>query len=130
MSSEPLTETQAEELRSVCRTAVGDELRSITFFDQEAEVQQLYLRSDLERTADLVGFAELERLGFESQTAYRHTQLGEYRGTVRMFENGYLTRVLGDEAGVWITTDAMSMERFEEIVTALKPLLADIESAR
>ncbi len=130
MSSEPLTETQVDELRSVCRTAVGDELRSITFFDQEANVQQLYLRSDLERTADLVGFAELERLGFESQTAYRNTQLGEYRGTVRMFENGYLTRVLGDEVGVWITTDAMSMERFEEIVTALKPVLADIEAAR
>lgn len=129
MEPELLPEARADELRSVCRTAVGDELRSITYFDRD-DVQQLYLRSDLERTADLVGFAELERLGFQSQTAYRHTQLGEYRGTVRMFENGYLTRVLGDDVGVWVTTDEMSMERFEELVTALKPTVAAIEATR
>ncbi len=129
MESELLSEAQADELRSVCRTAVGDELRSITYFDQD-DLQQLYLRSDLERTADLVGFAELERLGFQSQTAYRHSQLGEYRGTVRMFENGYLTRVIGDEVGVWVTTDDMSIDRFEELISALKPVVAEIEGGR
>ncbi|TKX52375.1 hypothetical protein EXE45_19480, partial [Halorubrum sp. SP9] len=69
-----------------------DELRSLTYFT-EADVDQLYLRSDLSRTADLVGFAENERQGFHAQSMYANTQLGDYQFTVRVFENGYLTRV-------------------------------------
>ncbi|MFC7007152.1 DUF7522 family protein [Halalkalicoccus salilacus] len=112
----------ADELISVCRTIVGDELRSITYFTED-EVEQIYLRSDLDRTADLVGFADHERLGFRSQSAYRNTQLGEYQATVRMFENGFLTRVIYDRNGVWVTTDDISIDRFEEISTALKSVL-------
>ena len=112
----------AEELVSVCRTAVGDELRSVTWFSAD-DVEQLYLREDLERTADLVGFAELERSGFQADSLYRGTQLGEYHATVRMFDNGYLTRVTEGDQGVWVTADSMSMERFEELATALKRAL-------
>lgn len=114
----------ADELRSVCRTVVGDELRSVTYFTAE-DVQQVYLRSDLDRTADLVGFAEVERTGFRADEQYRDTQLGEYRATVRLFENGYLTRVVFEDMGVWVTTDAMSMDRFEELSTALRALLRE-----
>ena len=114
----------ADEIMSVCRTTVGDELRSVTYFTEDA-VDQLYLRSDLERTADLVGFAEHERMGFRSQSAYRNTQLGDYGATIRMFENGYLSRVIRGEHGVWVTTDDMSMERFEELTSALKRVLDD-----
>lgn len=114
----------SDELISICRTVVGDELRSITYFTEEA-VAQIYLRSDLDRTADLVGFAEHERTGFRSQSAYRDTQLGEYQATVRMFENGFLTRVIHDRNGIWVTTDDISIDRFEEISTALKPVLGD-----
>ena len=113
-----------EELLSVCRTAVGDELRSITYFDEE-RVEQLYLRSDLDRTADLVGFADHERMGFRSQSAYRNTQLGEYEATIRMFEHGFLTRVIEGEHGVWVTTDSLSIDRFEELSTALKSVLSE-----
>ena len=60
MGSNELEPVFADELISVCRTGVGDELRSITYFTED-QVEQVYLRSDLERTADLVGFAELER---------------------------------------------------------------------
>ncbi|WP_207591769.1 DUF7522 family protein [Halomontanus rarus] len=129
MDGSLLEATFADELRSVCRTAVGDELRSITYFTDDG-VEQLYLRSDLDRTADLVGFAELERAGFHAQDAYRNSQLGEYRATVRMFEYGYLTRVVDDEheRGVWVTTDSLSMERFEEVAAALKPVLKEIAS--
>lgn len=117
-----------EELLSVCRTAVGDELRSITYFNEEI-VEQVYLRSDLDRTADLIGFAEHERMGFRSQAAYRNTQLGEYEATIRMFENGFLTRVIEGDHGVWVTTDSMSVDRFEELSTALKKVFADREGA-
>lgn len=117
---------QASSLHSVCRTTVGDELRSITYFTPN-DVEQIYLRSDLERTADLTGFAEVERMGYESQAAYRNSQLGEYRGTVRMFENGFLTRVISGEHGVWVTTDGMSIDRFEELVVALRSVLSSFD---
>ena len=112
-----------QELVSVCRTGIGDELRSVTYFTDD-EVEQLYLRSDLERTADLTGFAELERAGFRADELYQNSQLGEYQATVRMFDRGYLTRVIYERCGVWITTDTMSMERFEELASSVKPILA------
>lgn len=113
-----------EELQSVCRTVVGDELRSITFFTDD-DVRQVYLRSDLDRTADLIGFAEVERTGFEASRKYRGTQLGNYQATVRMFEKGYLTRVVSGRIGVWVTADLMSMERFEELSSALGTVLRE-----
>ncbi|APW97277.1 hypothetical protein CHINAEXTREME_05595 [Halobiforma lacisalsi AJ5] len=116
-----------DELLSACRTAVGDELRSITYFTED-EVEQVYLRSDLERTADLVGFADHERVGFRAQSAYRNTQLGDYEATIRMFENGYLTRVIRGDHGVWVTTDSMSIERFEELTSTLMTVLEDAGS--
>lgn len=125
MDDDLLSDTHREELLSACRTTVGDEIRSVTYFT-DGGVQQLYLRSDLDQTADLVGFAEHERRGFHTQGAYRNTQLGEYEATVRMFEYGYLTRVLSEDDGVWVTADSMSMERFEELAAALKPILAEI----
>lgn len=128
METADLDPAFADELTSTCRTAVGDELRSVTFFTREG-VTQVYLREDLERTADLVGFAEHERLGFRSQEAYRNSQLGDYRATVRMFENGFMTRVIHDDVGAWVTTDDMSIDRFEELVTALKAVLAEIAAA-
>lgn len=127
MAGPTLDEHQADEILSVCRTVVGDELRSITYFN-EATADQLYLRSDLDRTADLTGFADLERAGFRSQIAYDNSQLGEYLGTVRMFENGFLTRVIDGQHGVWVTTDGMSIDRFEEVVAALRPVLSEFEN--
>ena len=124
MEGDAIDQELADELVSICRTAVGDELRSITYFTDD-DVEQLYLRSDLDQTADLVGFAEHERLGFHSQSAYRNTQLGEYGATIRMFENGYLSRVIRGDHGVWVTTDDMSMERFEELTSALESVLGD-----
>lgn len=124
MSDRDDTSQFTETLISVCRTVVGDELRSITYFT-DTDVEQVYLRSDLDRTADLVGFAEIERTGFQADEKYRGTQLGDYRATVRMFEHGYLTRVVADHTGVWVTTDEMSMDRFQELATALKTVLRE-----
>jgi hypothetical protein len=107
---------------SACRTAIGDELRSVTRFTRDS-VDQLYLREDLEQTADLVGFAEVERRGFHSQTDYRGTELGAYLFTIRVFEEGYLLRIITDEQGVFVTTDTMSRNRFEEVATSVQSIL-------
>lgn len=119
-------ERHTEELLSAARTATGDELRSLTYFTEDA-VEQLYLRSDLSRTADLVGFAESERHGFHAQSLYANTQLGDYFFTVRVFENGYLTRVIANDHGVWVTTDSMDIGRFEELASALAEILRSFD---
>ena len=116
----------ATELLSAARTATGDELRSLTYFTEDG-VEQLYLRSDLNQTADLVGFAENERQGFHAQALYANTQLGEYRFTVRAFENGYLTRVIANGHGVWVTADTMGIDRFEELAAALSGVLESFD---
>lgn len=112
----------ASELVSACRTAVGEELRSITYFTED-EAEQLYLRDDLEANADLVGFADNERLGFRSQSTYRKSELGEYGFTIRVFEHGYLTRVIRGDHGAFVTTDGMAIDRFEELASAVGTVL-------
>jgi hypothetical protein len=113
----------ATQLESACRTAVGDSLRSVTYFTPEA-YQQVYLRSDLEADADLVGFVEHESAGFRARTAYRGSELGDYQYTIRTFENGYVTRVTTDEVGVFVTTDGLTLRRSEDVAATLKELLA------
>ena len=120
--SPPGTDTLREELTSVCRTAIGDDLRSITYFTPEA-AEQLYLREDLEQSADVDAFAENERLGFTSQDTYGETELGDYLFTIRAFEWGYLTRVIVDDHGVFVTTDPLRMTEFEEVATAVASVL-------
>jgi len=122
MDNSHLSEEQQTELISTARTTVGDELRSLTYFTED-NVEQLYLRDDLESTADLVGFAENERLGFRSQQVYEGSELGNYQFTIRVFEHGYLTRVIDGELGVWVTTDEMQIDRFEELGTALASVI-------
>lgn len=124
MSQSLLSERLAEELVSAARTAVGEELRSITFFTPD-RAEQLYLRSDLEADADLVGFADNERLGFRSQSVYSGSELGGYQYTIRVFEHGYLTRVIVGGHGAFVTTDPMSIDRFDELASAVASVLAD-----
>lgn len=113
------SESLATELVSACRTAVGEELRSVTYFTEET-TEQLYLRGDLEADADLVGFADNERLGFRSQSLYRGSELGTYRYTIRAFDHGYLTRVIVDDQGAFVTTDPMAIDRFDELAAAVR----------
>ncbi len=122
------TNNHTDELLSAARTATGDELRSLTYFTED-DIEQLYLRSDLSRTADLLGFGENERNGFHAQSLYADSQLGDYLFTVRVFENGYLTRVIANDHGVWVTTDSMEMDRFEELASALAAILRSFDPA-
>jgi len=123
--STTLPDDTEERLVRTCRTTVGDELRSVTYFTED-DVAKLYLREDLEGGADLVGFAENERQGFRSQTVYDESELGDYLATIRLFEEGYLTRVIAGEDGVFVTTDPMSIERFEELTAALAESLEEL----
>jgi hypothetical protein len=117
-------EDQAKLVRTA-RTTVGDELRSLTYFTENT-FDQLYLRDDLNRTADLIGFAENERMGFRSKRAYKGTQLGEYEFTIRVFKHGYLTRVIAGDKGAWVTTDGMGIDRFEELAHAIESVLSSL----
>lgn len=111
-----------QELLSACRTMVGDELRSLTYFTA-ADHRLVYLRDDLEHDASIEDFARYERTGFVSQGAYLDPELGEYRATIRVFENGYLTRVIVGDHGAFITTDEMKIERFGEMAEAVEEIL-------
>lgn len=119
-----LDEDRAEELVSAARTTIGDQLRSITYFTAD-DYEQLYLRSDLEPDADLAGFVDYESLGFDAHTAYRDSELGDYRYTIRVFDGGFLVRITTGTEGVFLTTDGLTLQDFEEVAVAVRELLAD-----
>ncbi len=114
------TETQ---LVSAARTAVGDSLRSVTYFTPDA-YEQIYLRAGLDSDADLTGFVEHESVGFRARTAYRGSELGAYRYTVRAFQNGFLVRVTEDDHGLFFTVDDISLRSAEEAAEAVSRVLA------
>ncbi|MFC6952934.1 DUF7522 family protein [Halorubellus litoreus] len=118
MSSDLLSDATETELVRTTRAVVGDGVRSVTYFTPD-DVDQLYLRDDLEPDADVAGFADTERLGFRSQTDYDDSELGDYTFTIRVFDHGYLTRVIHDDHGVFVTTDPLTRDRFEELAAAL-----------
>ncbi|MDS0298429.1 hypothetical protein NDI76_06720 [Halogeometricum sp. S1BR25-6] len=113
-----------ESIRAACRTAVGDNLRSITYFTRSA-FQQVYLRSDLDSDADLAGFVEHETDDFRATRAYRGSELGDYKYTIRAFENGYMTVVTRGEHGVFVTTDGITERTSEEVASALREILVE-----
>jgi hypothetical protein len=124
MATTALREEVRDELVRTARTVVGDELRSLTHFTEDT-VDQLYLRSDLDPEANLTGFAETERLGFRSQWDYGASELGDYHFTIRVFDHGYLTRVIVGDHGVFVTTDPLARTRFEELAAAIKGVLRE-----
>ncbi len=120
-----LTDDTASKIVTTCRTAVGDSLRSVTYFTRD-DYEQLYLREDLARDADLTSFIGHEWRGFKTtQTAYEGSELGDYNYTIRVFDNGFLIRVTTDREGVFATTDGLTIKDFEEVATALKSFLGD-----
>jgi len=110
---------------TTARTAVGDSLRSVTYFSRD-DFAQLYLRGDLERDADLGTFVGHEWREWETtQTAYAGSELGAHEYTIRVFENGFLIRVAVDRGGVFVTTDGLTLKDFEELAGALREVLDD-----
>src|SRR6056297_1673408 len=127
MATGILTDDAAEQIVATCRTAIGDSLRSVTYFTRD-DFEQVYLREDLERAADLSTFIGHEWRGFKTtQTAYEGSELGAYDYTIRVFENGFLIRVTNDSEGVFVTTDGLTVKDFEEVATALDSFLSSRE---
>jgi len=119
---ELLDEARASELVSACRTTVGDNVRSVTYFTRD-DFEQLYLRSDLESDADLAGFVDHESVGFDAHRAYRDSELGEYQYTIRVFDHGFLVRIIDGDEGVFLTTDGLTLNDFDEVAAAVGALL-------
>jgi len=127
-----LSDTLAEELVSISRTGIGDSLRSAIYFNR-SNFEQLYLRDDLERDADLDTFVGHEWRGFrDTNNAYKtsETELGPYKFTIRAFENGYLLRVGTERVGVLLTTDDVTMQDFEEVAEAVVRILNEHVESR
>lgn len=124
MSDVELDDDLRESLVSAARTAIGDHLRSLVYFTPH-DHDQIYLRSDLERGADVDRFAKNEQLGFSSMAAYGDSELGDYRFTVRAFSQGYVVRVIVGDRGTFATTDEMPISEFEEVATALEKVLGE-----
>jgi len=123
MTETLLSESDAEALVSIARTALGDSLRSLTFFTR-SDFDQLYLRDDLEQDADLSEFVGHEWHAFQlTQDTYGGSELGAYQYTVRSFENGFLLRVSTEREGVFATTDGLTVNEFEAAATALEESL-------
>lgn len=120
-----LTPEAADRIVSTCRTAVGDSLRSITYFTRD-DYEQVYLRSDLERDADLSTFIGHEWRGFKTaQSAYEGSELGDYNYTIRVFDNGFLLRVTSQSEGIFVTTDGLTMNDFDAVATAINAFLEE-----
>lgn len=119
MESTLLPDSTAQRLVETCRDRAGDRLRSVTFFTRD-DFDQLYLREDLERGADLSSFIGLEwRESGITQDAYHGTELGEHRYTIRAFKNGYLVRVSIGNEGAFVTTDGLTLDGFEDLAAAM-----------
>ncbi|WP_101297652.1 DUF7522 family protein [Halegenticoccus soli] len=118
-----LTPQARDRLTRTCRTAAGDSLRSLTYFNR-FDYEQVYLREDLEQDADLNSFIGNEWHDFKTtQDAYRGSELGDYRYTIRVFENGYLVRITIEDSGVFVTTDGITMQDFEALSAAVTEVL-------
>ncbi len=125
MATGLLPEELSNRIVTTARTAIGDSLRSVTYFTRD-DFEQLYLREDLERDADLTSFIGHEWRGFKTtQTAYEGSELGNYRYTIRVFDNGFLIRVTSDREGIFVTTDGLTIKDFEEVAVAIKSVLED-----
>jgi hypothetical protein len=125
-----------EELVSLCRTTVGDSLRSVVHFTQE-DSELLYLRKDLydndrrralEVKASLI---ESERVGFTSYERYEPHSAGagsdpvrgDYEFTVRVFSDGFVCRIIVGDHGLLLTAEDLDVDRIEEVAIALRGLL-------
>jgi hypothetical protein len=123
MTTDLIDPQTTDRLVRTARTAVGDSLRSVTYFTRD-DFEQIYLRDDLEQDADLSTFIGNEWRGFRiTKDAYEGSELGNYNYTIRVFDHGYLVRLTTDREGVLVTTDGITMQDFEALASAIGSVL-------
>jgi hypothetical protein len=127
-----------DEIVSICRTAVGDALRSVIHFTR-TESELLYLRRDLagadrRRTLEVKAtLVDRERVGFDPYGTDRprwagagsDPALGDYEFTVRVFSEGFVCRIITGNHGLLLTAEELDVDRVEEVAIALRGLLAE-----
>jgi hypothetical protein len=132
----------AERIVSAARTGLGDELRSVIYFTPSA-FDLLYLRSDLYGTPEAARRAkselvDIERVGFaevpvrsalvserRGRDRTRQSTIGPYEFTVRFHADGFVARILNDDSGVLLTTDALDVDEFRTAAGSITSLLSD-----
>lgn len=129
-----ITPEAADSIVSAVRTSVGDTLRSVVYFTPSA-FDVLYVRQDLYESDEAAREAkgqlvELERVGFAERplrTAIAREReragIDDYNFTVRFHENGFVVRLIEEDAGILLTADRMDVTAFREAATAARRLL-------
>lgn len=121
----------ADELVSIARTGLGDELRSVIYFTPTT-FDVLYVRQDIyESHADArrakSPLVDLESVGFVEAPVRSalsgsdgSIELGPYSFTIRVHDNGFVVRKLVGDVGVLLTTDSMDIAAFRDAATAIE----------
>lgn len=128
MATTLLPEAASDRLVERCQEIAGDRLRSVTYFTRD-DFDQLYLREDLERGADLASFIGFEwRESWITEDVYQGTELGEHEYTLQVFSNGYLLRHETQREGVFVTLDRPSLDILDEMALAVRETIDSFEA--
>ena len=120
-----LADDEADRLVEAVTGVAGDNLRSVVYFTAD-DFAQLALRDYLSADADIDAFVENERTGFHRVPTHEGSELGRYEYTIRRFEHGYLTRVVDDSQGVFVTTNQLPIDRYDDLASAIERELETI----
>lgn len=124
----------ANAIVSAARTSLSDTLRSVVYFTPSS-FDVLYVRPDVYATPEAArpvkeDLVKLETTGFAEspiRTAMAldedQRSIGAYEFTVRVHADGFVARVISNDAGVIVTTDGMNVRAFEEAMGAIRSLL-------
>jgi hypothetical protein len=66
------------------------------------------------------------RYGFlVTEDSYAESDLGWYKYTIRVFEEGYLVRSTIDHDGIFLPSDGLTTRRFDEVSSGLSEILTE-----
>ena len=112
------SDEDVDTLVAACTQVAGDALRSIVWFTID-DFDQIYLTDYLSAEADIQSFVDNEREGFDRVPTHEGSELGRYEYTIRRFQAGYLVSVITGDHGVFVTTDQLTIETYDDLATAV-----------
>lgn len=114
-----ISEDEIDGLVAACEEVAGDALRSIVYFTED-DFDQLFLRDYLSADADIRSFVDNERVGFRRTPTHEGSELGRYEYSIQRFEQGYLVRVIVGTRGVFLTTNQLPIDRYDDLARAVE----------